>query len=75
MPRFDRNNPSSLFRHLMATMHRGDDPHGSEMTTIYFRMVDRPSQGGQVGRRDSLIESLTHIRERTRSQAADLVSV
>ena len=45
MPKLDRNNPSSLFKHLMATMQRGEDPHGGQkITTIYFRLIDRKNQ-------------------------------
>ena len=75
MPKFDKNNPSSLFKHLMASMHRGGDPFGSEgdKITIYFRLVDRIASS-QSCRKDSLVD-FVNKRERTKSQAADLVSV
>ena len=74
MPKFDKNNPSSLFKHLMASMHRGD-PFGveGEKITIYFRLVDLNSSS-QPTRKDSLVDYVNK-RERTKSQAADLVSV
>lgn len=74
MPKFDKNNPASLFKHLMASMHRGG-PLGyeGEKITIYFRLVDRASSS-QPSRKDSLVDYVNK-RERTKSQAADLVSV
>ena len=77
MPKFDKSNPSSLFKHLMATMQRGEDPNsGQKMMTIYFRLVDRKNVASQSTRKDSLADFATGRRlERTMSQAADLVSV
>lgn len=55
-------------------MHRGG-PLGyeGEKITIYFRLVDRASSS-QPSRKDSLVDYVNK-RERTKSQAADLVSV
>lgn len=65
MPRFDKSNPSSLFKHLMASMYRGDPNGETGMVTIYFRLFDR-STASQSSRKDSLIE-IANKRERTRS--------
>lgn len=73
MPKFDKNNPSSLFNHLMASMRRGDQEPGQGMITIYFRLVEKSPSSSQI-RRDSLAD-FANRRERTKSQAADLVSV
>jgi len=74
MPKFDRSNPASLFKHLMASMHRGEQLHESGLITVYFRLVERGNCSSQPSRKDSLVE-FVNKRERTKSQAADLVSV
>lgn len=55
----------------MATMQRGD-PSEHLSNTIYFRLVDRNQSHSQ--HRDSLVDYVSK-KDRTRSQAADLVSV
>ena len=75
MPKYDRSNPASLFNHLMASMRRGEQVPEEEKITIYFRLEDRAAKTTQqANRRDSLLD-IANKRERTRSQAADLVSV
>ena len=57
----------------MASMRRGDQEPGQGMITIYFRLVEKSPSSSQI-RRDSLAD-FANRRERTKSQAADLVSV
>jgi len=45
MPKFDKSNPASLFKHLMASMHRGEQVSEADKITIYFRLVEKtPNQ-------------------------------
>ena len=41
MPKYDKNNPASLFKHLMASMHRGDPYNDQEKVTIYYRLQEK----------------------------------
>ena len=41
MPKFDKSNPASLFKHLMASMHRGEQVSEADKITIYFRLVEK----------------------------------
>ena len=56
----------------MATMSRADQSHDQGIT-IYFRLVDKESSS-QTVRKTSLFDA-NNLRERTKSQAAELVSV
>ena len=67
---FDRSNPENLFKQLMATMQRGEPQE--DKISIYFRLSEKEPQ---VSRKNSLIDYVSSTRERTKSQAADLVSV
>ena len=44
MPKYDKSNPASLFKHLMASMHRGEQVCDAEKITIYFRCADKKAQ-------------------------------
>ena len=66
MPKFDKNNPASLFKHLMASMHRGEPVNEAEKVTIYYRLEERTASQNQNARRDSLIDYVNR-RERTKS--------
>jgi len=41
IPKFDKSNPTSLFKHLMASMNRGDPMGDANMITIFYRLVER----------------------------------
>ena len=70
-PKYDKENPGAFFKQLMTTLSR-HDPADQLPLTIYFRLVDNQATKGH--RSDSLIDYISR-RERTQSQAADLVSV
>lgn len=68
MPKYDKSNPASLFKHLMASMHRGEQANNDqEKITIYFRCIDRTAAAQQQARKNSLLEFTANKRERTRS--------